>query len=210
MVNTKKTGKIREQNSQKILVAAEQEFVKHGFKGTSMQVIADAAGLPKANILYYFKSKKVLYASVLEDILERWNEVLDEMSEQDDPASTLKRYIEVKVDLSIRYPSASKIFAMEIIQGAPHLQDHLRMELRQWVKEKTRIIESWIEQGKMVSVNAEHLIFMIWSSTQHYADFDTQVLTVSNKQEYDPEDVQTIKHFLCHMILSGCGLSTND
>lgn len=206
----KRTGKIREQNSQLILKAAESQFVKHGFKGTSMQVIADAAELPKANVLYYFKSKKDLYSAVLEDIISRWNEVLDDMSEGDDPAVTLKRYIEAKVDLSIRYPEASKIFAMEIIQGAPHLQEHLRTDLRQWVREKTRIIESWIEQGKMAKVNAEHLIFMIWSSTQHYADFETQVLTVSNKQEYDAEDVQNIKHFLCHMILSGCGLSVSS
>lgn len=202
-----KTGKIREQNSQKILKAAEQEFVKHGFKGTSMQTIADAAELPKANILYYFKSKKQLYTSVLEEVEQRWNAVIEDMSEEDEPAITLKRYIEAKVDLAINYPSASKIFAMEIIQGAPYLQDHMRSELRPWVKEKIRIIESWIEQGKMKPVDPQHLIFMIWSTTQHYADFDTQVLTVSNKQEYDPEDVQNIKDFLVQMILGGCGLT---
>ena len=173
-MKAKKVGKIREHNSQKILLAAEQEFVKHGYKGTSMQVIADAADLPKANVLYYFKSKGALYAAVLTDILERWNEVLDELSEDDDPAETLARYIEVKVDLSISFPSASKIFAMEIIQGAPHLQDHLRTDMRRWVKDKSRIIESWISQGKMASVDPEHLIFMIWSCTQHYADFETR------------------------------------
>ena len=204
----KKTGKIREKNSQIILQAAEKEFVKHGFKGTSMQVIADAADLPKANVLYYFKTKQTLYAAVLEDIIARWNEALDELSEDDDPAPTLKRYIETKVDLSIRYPEASKIFAMEIIQGAPHLQEHLRTELRQWVKEKTRIIESWIEQGKMVPVSATNLIFLIWSSTQHYADFDTQVLTVTNRQEYEADDVAEIKAFLCQVILAGCGLKS--
>ncbi|ARU57723.1 MAG: TetR/AcrR family transcriptional regulator [Pseudomonadales bacterium] len=207
-MTNKKTGRIREQNSQKILQAAEQEFVKHGFKGTSMQVIADTAGLPKANVLYYFKSKKDLYGAVLADVIRRWNESLDDLSEQDDPASTLKRYIEAKVDLSIRYPNASKIFAMEIIQGAPHLRDHLRTEMRQWVREKSLIIESWIAQGKMQPIDAQHLIFMIWSSTQHYADFDTQVLTVTNKQEYDPADVDQIKAFLCQVILAGCGLST--
>lgn len=205
-MTVKKTGKKREQSSQLILKAAEQEFVKHGFKGTSMQVIADAAGLPKANVLYYFKSKKVLYTEVLSEIIERWNAVLDDISEGDDPAVILKRYIEAKVDLSIAHPNASKIFAMEIIQGAPHLQEHMRKDLRRWVKEKSRIIESWIAQGKMAAVSPEHLIILIWSSTQHYADFDTQVLTVTNKQEYEPEDVQNIKDFLSHMILTGCGL----
>ncbi len=206
MTKVYKTGRIREKNSQLILEAAEKEFVKHGFKGTSMQAIADQADLPKANVLYYFKSKSALYEAVLEDIISRWNSAMDSMSVDDDPKTTLERYVCEKVDLSISHPNASKIFAMEIIQGAPHLQEHLRTDVRQWFRDKVRIIESWIEQGKMREVNAEHLIFMIWSTTQHYADFETQVLTVSNKQEYEEADVAAIKSFLCAMILAGCGL----
>lgn len=201
-----KPGKIREHNSQKILEAAECEFVKHGYKGTSMQSIADAAELPKANVHYYFKSKAKLYNAVLGDILQRWNEVLADMSEEGDPAETLENYIRAKVDLSIRFPQASKIFATEIIQGAPNLKEHIRTDLRHWVRSKTKIIESWINQGKMTPVDPEHLIFMIWSTTQHYADFETQVLTITNKLEYEQEDVKKISDFLCHMILTGCGL----
>lgn len=201
-----KTGKIRAQNRKKILDAAELAFVKDGFKGTSMQSIADASELPKANVLYYFKSKQALYQAVLEDIIERWDSVLEDMSEGDDPADVLGRYICSKVDLAIQFPKASKIFALEIIQGAPNLQDHLRSHLRVWVKDKSKIIQSWIDQGKMQSVDPEHLIFMIWSTTQHYADFDAQILTVTNKREFDDEDVQKIKDFLCKVILGGCGL----
>lgn len=202
-----KPGKIREQNSQKILQAAEIEFVKHGYKGTSMQSISDAAGLPKANLHYYFKNKAKLYNSVLEDIVQRWNEVLADITEQDDPTETLEFYIRTKVELAIRYPNSSKIFATEIIQGAPNLKDYLRTDLRQWVRSLTRIIESWISQGKMSKVDPEHLIFMIWSTTQHYADFETQVLTITNKLEYEADDIDRISRFLCHMILTGCGLT---
>ncbi len=202
-----KPGKIREQNSQKILQAAEIEFVKHGYKGTSMQSISDAAGLPKANLHYYFKNKAKLYNSVLEDIVQRWNEVLADITEQDDPTETLEFYIRTKVELAIRYPNSSKIFATEIIQGAPNLKDYLRTDLRQWVRSLTRIIESWIAQGKMSKVDPEHLIFMIWSTTQHYADFETQVLTITNKLEYEADDIDRISRFLCHMILTGCGLT---
>lgn len=206
MTKTYKTGRIREKNSQRILEAAEKEFVKHGFKGTSMQAIADQAKLPKANVLYYFKSKNALYSAVLEAIIDRWNASVEKMSEDDDPKATLERYICEKVDLAITEPCASKIFAMEIIQGAPHLQEHLRGEVRDWFREKVRIMESWMEQGKMRKLNAEHLIFMIWSTTQHYADFDAQILTVTNRREYEPDDVAEIKTFLCNMILAGCGL----
>ena len=96
-----KPGKIREQNSQKILQAAEVEFVKHGYKGTSMQSISDAAGLPKANLHYYFTNKAKLYNAVLEDIVQRWNEVLTDITEDDDPTETLEFYIRTKVQLAI-------------------------------------------------------------------------------------------------------------
>ncbi|KZZ75465.1 TetR family transcriptional regulator [Oleiphilus sp. HI0130] len=205
--SAQKTGKIREQNRKNILAAAEDSFVKNGFKGTSMQSIADAAELPKANVLYYFKSKQALYLAVLDEIIRRWDESIDDMSEGDDPAEVLGNYIHAKVDLAIQYPNASKIFALEIIQGAPNLQDHLRSNLRAWVRDKSKIIQSWIDQGKMNAVDPEHLIFMIWSTTQHYADFDTQILTVTNKLEYDELDVQRIKDLLCTIILGGCGLS---
>jgi TetR/AcrR family transcriptional regulator len=205
--SAQKTGKIREQNRKNILAAAEDSFVKNGFKGTSMQSIADAAELPKANVLYYFKSKQALYLAVLDEIIRRWDESIDDMSEGDDPAEVLGNYIRAKVDLAIQYPNASKIFALEIIQGAPNLQDHLRSNLRAWVRDKSKIIQSWIDQGKMNAVDPEHLIFMIWSTTQHYADFDTQILTVTNKLEYDDLDVQRIKDLLCTIILGGCGLS---
>lgn len=205
-----KPGKIREQNSQKILHAAEVEFVKHGYKGTSMQSISDAAGLPKANLHYYFTNKSKLYNAVLADIVQRWNEVLADISVDDDPAETLEFYIRTKVDLAIRYPNASKIFATEVIQGAPNVKDYLRTELRAWLKAKTKIIETWIEQGKMSKVEPEHLFFMIWSSTQHYADFEAQILTITNKIEYEAEDVEKISRFLCHMILTGCGLTPTN
>lgn len=205
-----KSGKIRAENLKNILEAAELSFVQHGYKGTSMQAIADAAGLPKANVLYYFKSKQALYTQVLEKISTRWDETLEHITEDDEPAETLARYIANKVDLAISYPNASKIFATEIIHGAPHLKEHLRTTLRQWVREKTRIMDAWIAQGKMAQVNTEHLIYMIWSTTQHYADFETQILTVSNKQDYDDEDVEGIKRFLIHMILTGAGLQVPD
>lgn len=205
-----KPGKIREQNSSKILHAAENEFVKHGYKGTSMQSISDAAGLPKANVHYYFQSKSKLYNEVLKDITRRWNDILDDMTEDGDPVEILELYIRAKVELSVQYPNASKIFATEIIQGAPNLKDYIRTDMRQWVRSKTRIIESWIEQGKMKAVDPEHLIFMIWSTTQHYADFETQVLTITNKIEYEEDDVEKISRFLSHMILTGCGLTPSN
>ncbi|WP_317931470.1 TetR/AcrR family transcriptional regulator [Halioxenophilus sp. WMMB6] len=201
-----KPGKIRERNEEAILKAAEHEFVLNGFKGTSVQAIADRAGLPKANIHYYFKNKDNLYRAVLEYITQLWNEVLANISADDDPAQVLYDFIRTKVELSYTHPRASKLFAMEIIQGAPHIREYIRMDMRQWVRSKTRVFEEWMAAGKMDKVDPVHLIFMIWSTTQHYADFETQVLTLMNRAEYEPEDIENITRFLAQVILKGCGL----
>jgi TetR/AcrR family transcriptional regulator len=197
------TGSIRTRNSLQILEAAQAEFVLHGFKGTSMQSIADRAELPKANIHYYFKNKANLYQAVLEEIMFAWNVVLEDMNQESDPAEVLSKFIHTKMQLSYTNPNGSKIFAMEIIQGAPHLIEHIRTDMRDWFKEKALVIQSWIDQGKMRNVNPMHLIFMIWSTTQHYADFNTQVLEVMNRREYDDEEIASITEFLTSMILKG-------
>ncbi|SFX61859.1 TetR/AcrR family transcriptional regulator [Marinospirillum alkaliphilum] len=201
-----KRQKIREDNLQLILSAAEEEFGLHGYKGTAIQNIADRAGLPKANIVYYFASKENLYKAVLNKIISAWNDVFEKATAEDDPAAVLDALIRRKVQQSIDNPRASRIFAMEIIQGAPHHKDYLRKELRQWVRERAAVIETWITQGRMRAVDPVHLIFMIWSTTQHYADFEAQVLTVMNRAEYEPEDVQAIADTLSGIILRGCGL----
>lgn len=202
-----KTGNIRNRNNLLILQAAQDEFVLHGYKGTSMQSIADRAGLPKANIHYYFKNKANLYRAVLENILTTWNQVLADMNEDSDPAEVLRKFIRSKMQLSYSNPNGSKIFAMEIIQGAPHLKEYISKDMRAWVKEKATVIESWINQGKMRAVDPTHLIFMIWATTQHYADFNTQVLEITNRREYDDEEIERITLFLTDVILTGLGLS---
>lgn len=201
-----KPGKIRDRNLTNIINAAEEEFVQNGYRGTSIQAIADRASIPKANVHYYFKSKSNLYIAVLDNLIHLWNDFFDNIKEDDDPAVVLDEFIRKKVELSYTHPRASKLFAMEMIQGAPHLKDYIRTEMRQWVRTKARIIESWIEQGRMTKVDPVQLIFLIWSSTQHYADFDVQVLTIMNRAEYEPDMVRDISNFLSDIILKGCGL----
>ncbi len=201
-----KAGKIRDRNLSTIINAAEEEFVQNGFRGTSIQAIADRAGIPKANVHYYFKSKANLYIAVLDNLIHLWNDFFDNIKVEDDPATVLDEFIRKKVELSYTHPRASKLFAMEIIQGAQHLKDYIRTEMRQWVRARTRVIETWIEQGRMAKVDPVQLIFLIWSSTQHYADFDVQVLTIMNRAEYEPDMIRDISDFLSHLILRGCGL----
>lgn len=199
--------KPRDKHYTNILQAAEQEFALHGLKGARMQAIADRAGLPKANIHYYFNNKASLYQAVLNNIMATWNDFFEDVTVKDDPAISLDTFIRQKIRLSIEQPTASRLFANEIIQGAPYLNTYLHDTLRPWVEDRASIIQGWIDAGHMPDTDPVLLIFMIWATTQHYADFQAQVLGVLDEEQYSPEMIERIADFTSETILRGCGLT---
>ncbi len=199
-------GQIRQKNEKIILDAAEQEFSANGYKGATIKKIADRAGLPKANIHYYFKSKLELYGAVLNNIVESTNAAFGQIKSDDDPAAALARYIRVKMQFSRENPQASRIFASEIISGAQYLGGYLRQELREWVDDKASVFSAWAEQGKMGSVDPYHAIYLIWGATQFYADSAVQVESTLGKNRLDSVDFVKATHSLITMVLTGCGI----
>ena len=209
--NNRPPGSIRQRNVQKIIRAAEIEFAQHGYKATSIQNIAERAGLPKANIHYYFSSKQALYGSILSNILQLWDTVLNDMKPEDDPAIALRHYIHSKIDFSRRYPLASRIFALELMTGGENLRDYYQQGYNQWFEERCAVLQAWADQGKMAAIDPAHLIFLIWSSTQHYADFADQVNAAlgNSNNKLNEADFNTAAHTLTEIILRGCGIQTD-
>lgn len=199
-------GRIRQKNRVLILAAAEAEFLTFGFKGASIKRVAERANLPRANIHYYFKNKLDLYGAVLGDIVEVWDASIYDINPDDDPKETLTAYIRAKVMSSKNNPNASRIFASEMIHGAPHLGHFLKNDFRSSIKHKTDAIQSWIDQGKMDPIDPTHLLFFIWGATQHYADFGVQVLAAMDKEQLSDQDFENITESLTGLILKGCGL----
>lgn len=199
-------GSIRQKNKILIFDAAKKEFVTYGFKGASIKRIAERAGLPRANIHYYFDNKTDLYQQLLNQILAIWNARFDTFDESDDAETALGAYIRAKVMYSKTDPDGSRLFASEIIHGAPHLKPYLANEFKDWVKRKTRVIDSWVMQGKIKPVNPLHLLFLIWSATQHYADFNIQVTSAMDKPQMDDNDFEAVVASLTSIILNGCGI----
>jgi len=202
----KKQGKIRVKSEENILNAAQEEFIIQGYKGASVQSIADRAKLPKANVLYYFKNKENIYHAILQLTLDMWDQGIGDIELEDGPTKAIEKIIAAKVKMAFENPNASKIYALEIIQGAQHLKEFARTYLRKWVREKAKLFQYWIDNGEMADVNPVNLIFLIWSSTQHYADFETQILTIMNRADYEAEDIEQVTAFLSDIILRGCKL----
>ncbi len=171
-------SRIQHQNQAVILKAALEVFSAYGYRGTTVDQIAVKAGLSKPNLLYYFKRKEDIYVAVLEHTLEEWLKPLRMLDVGGDPFIELTRYISEKLDMSFANPPASRIFANEILHGAPHIQKFLKGPLRELVEEKVKVIRHWIAAGKIKPIDPPHFIFAIWAVTQHYADFSTQVEAV--------------------------------
>ncbi|WP_434985543.1 TetR family transcriptional regulator C-terminal domain-containing protein [Vreelandella zhaodongensis] len=199
----------RDRIEQTILSAAEQVFSQHGYRGASLQAIADQAGLPKANILYYMGSKQQLYVRLLNRMMSRWNAVLEDITPESDPAKVLSYFIRTKMMLGQRYPEGSKLFAAEILAGAPFLSNYLSGELKEWVASRAAIIRQWSQQGKMDDVDPRWLIFLIWSATQHYTEYSAQVTGILGTEALSETDLESICQFLEHVILKGCGISAS-
>ena len=193
-------------NREKIMIAAEKEFAIHGFKGTRVQKIADRAGLPKTNILYYFKSKDVLYLALLEEILSLWNSSFDQATGDDEPGEILANYIADKMEISRCRPDASKIFALEIINGATNLNEFFKHQHAIWMQSRIAVIQQWIDKGKIKALDPYYLLFNIWASSQHYADFSAQITELKGKP-MDQSDFADATRNLIQLVLSGCDLS---
>jgi len=177
--------RIQVKNSENILDAALDVFSAHGFRGATLDQIAEVAGLSKPNLLYYFPSKEAIHLELLNKLLVTWLDPLRAMDPDGEPLTEIMAYLRKKLEISRDYPRESRLFANEILQGAPHLRSAIEGELKALVDEKTVVLQAWMDQGRIAPLPPVHLIFSIWALTQHYADFDVQVRAILGP-DHDP------------------------
>jgi len=199
-------GLIRRANEALILSAAEKVFARAGFGGATMAAIAEASGLPKANLHYYFGSKEVLYRAVLAQILSDWLVPTHGITVDADPRTALEQYIRAKMELSAQRPDGSKVWANELLHGAPVVKELLATDLRQLTLEKVAVVKAWADAGRIAPVDGMHLFFTIWAATQTYADFDVQICAVMDQDALTEKDYERATEHAVSFILRGCGL----
>lgn len=177
--------RIQRENSAKILDAALDVFSAQGFRGATVDQIARTAGFSKPNLLYYFPSKEAMHTALLDSLLDIWLAPLRALdADAPDPLEAVLTYVRRKLDMSRDMPRESRLFANEVLQGAPRIGASLPTGLKPLVDEKAQLIAGWMNAGKLAASDPHHLIFSIWSLTQHYADFDVQVRAVLAKDDF--------------------------
>ncbi|MBK5946673.1 TetR family transcriptional regulator [Rhodobacter veldkampii DSM 11550] len=177
--------RIQRRNTGAILEAALEVFSAQGFRGATLDQIAEVAGLSKPNLLYYFASKEAIHLEVLTGLMDTWLAPLRALDAAGDPMEEILGYVRRKLEMSRDLPRESRLFANEILQGAPRMQPALAGDLKALVDEKAAVIRGWAEAGRIAPVDPHHLVFSIWALTQHYADFDVQVRAVLG-EGHDP------------------------
>ena len=194
---------IRETNEAHLLACAEAVFAERGLEGASTAMIAERAGLPKANLHYYFPTKLALYRRVLEDLFEDWHRAADTFESSDDPVEAIGGYVRTKMELSRRRPLGSKVWASEIIHGAVHMQDILNERVKPWLETRVIVIDDWIARGLLAPVDAQTLMFMIWATTQHYANAAHEIATLERGRPLDDAKFEFAKRQVIETIVTG-------
>ncbi|KFL27867.1 TetR family transcriptional regulator [Devosia sp. 17-2-E-8] len=199
----KAVTRIQREKQDAILEAALDVFSLHGFRGATIDQIAEQAGMSKPNLLYYFPRKEEIHKRLMKTMLDTWLQPLREFSAEGDPIPEIRSYIRRKLEMARDFPRESRLFANEMLQGAPRLIDILEGELKDLVDEKAAILLAWMDEGKIVRTDPYHLIFSIWATTQHYADFDVQVRAVLGKDRGGEGRFEDAARFLESLFMSG-------
>ena len=195
--------RIQREKREVILQAALDVFSTQGFRGSTIDQIAEAAGMSKPNLLYYYRSKEEIHRTLLHRLLHRWLAPLEEISAEGDPVKELRGYIRRKIEMARDYPRESRLFANEILQDAPRILEMLTGELKPLVDGKAKVLSQWMREGKLAKVDPYHLIFAVWATTQHYADFDVQVRAVLGPDRGGEGRFEDAARFIEQLFLEG-------
>jgi TetR/AcrR family transcriptional regulator len=197
---------IRKANEALILAAAEKLFATNGYQGTATGDIAREAGIPKANLHYYFKTKSNLYREVLKNILDDWMAAASMFDIYHEPEEALRTYVKAKMEFSRQRPFGSRVWAREIMSGAPVLDNFLGTVLKAWLNERVRIIRRWAREEKIKPVDPHALMYMIWATTQHYADFERQIIILNGGKQLSDRRYRQRTDEVVRLILGSVGL----
>lgn len=188
---------------QLILDSAERLFAQYGFEGVSLESIAAAVGISRHNLLYYFPGKEALYRRVLDRVLDRWLECMAAISVSDNPQEALSAYIAAKLRFSREHPAGSQVFTREVIAGAPRYAEVIEKRVAPMLREDLKTLEKWANEGRIARIDFTHLMFLIWSVTQGYADLAPQFAMLLGKPKLDDRDFATAQSVLTRLVMAG-------
>lgn len=199
-------GRVGARNRARILHAAKAIFSEKGFDGTRIAGIAERAGLPKANVYYYFPSKEAIYRAIIDDLLRGWDAALDCIAADREPEEAIAAYVRAKLDHSRDHAEESRIFANETIRGGRFLSRADIAAMRAITRRKAAVIEGWIAAGKLRPVDPRHFFILLWSATQYYAEFGAMARMALGAGRLRARDFDAAAAAITGIVLRGCAM----
>ena len=195
--------RIRERNRRLILKAGIDIFSRKGFDGTRIAEIAEASGLPKANVYYYFSSKEEIYTAIIAHLITGWDDALNAITPDREPADAFRDYIRAKLEYTRKNAAESRLFASEIVHGARFLKKTDREHMREVTDTRVVVVEGWIADGKMAPVDPRHLFIMLWAATQFYGDFEPLAADALHGKKLRSADYDKAAETITETVLRG-------
>jgi TetR/AcrR family transcriptional regulator len=159
-VRKRQPEKVRESAVQ----AALSVFAADGYDGTSMQQIADEAGVSLPLIVYHFKSKEKLWQAAVSCVVEQFDQLMAAaMSDEtkSSPTEQLRAIIEAFVRVSVQFPQVRRMMAMESYAMTPRLQWMGEHYARRHHKAIIDLIVRGQKAGDVVKIEPHRLSFLI-------------------------------------------------
>ena len=135
--------------AERILNEGEQLFAEHGFAGTRLASIAEAAGLGNAGLLYHYPSKAVLYRAVLDSIAEDLDERTTAADTSAAPVDRLREMIDSLISLHRDRPAALAIIGHEFLDSSGRIEDAEVLPLAGVVNDTVAAIEAGQRDGSI-------------------------------------------------------------
>ena len=196
-------SRIRQHNQHLILQAASAEFAAKGFDGTQTRDSAARAGVPKANLYYYFQSKENLYGQVLLGFVQPLLDASAVLRESDDPVAGLQAYITARIRIAREHPHIARVFSGELLLGARQLPEECRDLLYAEAQRNVDCLRSWIDRGLIAPVDPQHLMVFIWSATRTYTNLGWQMAHITGRETPQDEDYANAAATITRLVLGG-------
>ncbi len=157
-----------------ILSAAGRVFAKSGLAGARTDAIAEAAGVNKALLYYYFKSKEGLYEAVVEDHFSEFNrQALEALAAPGPARAVLLRYVGLHFDFMSASHQSAPLFQQLMMTGGKFLERLIRKYFAPRGEALGRLIDRGMRNGEFrradpfqVSISIVSLIVFYFSAAR--------------------------------------------
>lgn len=173
---------------QKILQAARKEFIETGLSGARMQRIALGAGVNKALLHYYFRSKEKLYEAALRDAaFTFWGTVetqIPEIEQSGDLKTLLRTVVGTFFRVMAANPDFPKMFIREIADGAttiPILGETVYGRFGPLLPRLQKIIQKELSQENTYPFDPFHLLVSVIGMCMVSVIMQPVALTIASK-----------------------------